>query len=136
MLTFPAGDMAAQHQVEDVTSGGDRVKLILAILVVVAGVVGFYLLRDQALIFRVLSVIGGLVLGGLIAWTSTQGRRLLAFLRESWQETRRVVWPTKKETWSVTLYVFLFVVVMAIFLWLVDSGLQFVLYDLVLGWSR
>ncbi len=128
--------MAAQHKVEDVTSGGDRVKLILAILVVVAGVVGFYLLRDQALIFRVLSVIGGLVLGGLIAWTSTQGRRLLVFLRESWQETRRVVWPTKKETWSVTLYVFLFVVVMAIFLWLVDSGLQFVLYDLVLGWSR
>ena len=128
--------MAAQHKVEDVPSGGDRVKLILAILVVVAGVVGFYLLRDQALIFRVLSVIGGLVLGGLIAWTSTQGRRLLAFLRESWQETRRVVWPTKKETWSVTLYVFLFVVVMAIFLWLVDSGLQFVLYDLVLGWSR
>ncbi len=128
--------MAAQHKVEDVTSGGDRVKLILAILVVVAGVVGFYLLRDQALIFRVLSVIGGLGLGGLIAWTSTQGRRLLAFLRESWQETRRVVWPTKKETWSVTLYVFLFVVVMAIFLWLVDSGLQFVLYDLVLGWSR
>ena len=128
--------MAAQHKVEDVTSGGDRVKLILAILVVVAGVVGFYLLRDQALIFRVLSVIGGLVLGGLSAWTSTQGRRLLAFLRESWQETRRVVWPTKKETWSVTLYVFLFVVVMAIFLWLVDSGLQFVLYDLVLGWSR
>ncbi len=128
--------MAAQHKVEDVTSGGDRVKLILAILVVVAGVVGFYLLRDQALIFRVLSVIGGLVLGGVIAWTSTQGRRLLAFLRESWQEIRRVVWPTKKETWSVTLYVFLFVVVMAIFLWLVDSGLQFVLYDLVLGWSR
>ena len=128
--------MAAQHKVEDVTSGGDRVKLILAILVVVAGVVGFYLLRDQALFFRVLSVSGGLVLGGLIAWTSTQGRRLLAFLRESWQETRRVVWPTKKETWSVTLYVFLFVVVMAIFLWLVDSGLQFVLYDLVLGWSR
>ena len=128
--------MAAQHKVEDVTSGGDRDKLILAIRIVVAGVVGFYLLRDQALIFRVLSVIGGLVLGGLIAWTSTQGRRLLAFLRESWQETRRVVWPTKKETWSVTLYVFLFVVVMAIFLWLVDSGLQFVLYDLVLGWSR
>ena len=75
--------MAAQHKVEDVTSGGDRVKLILAILVVVAGVVGFYLLRDQTLIFRVLSVIGGLVLGGLIAWTSTQGRRLLTFLRES-----------------------------------------------------
>ena len=57
-------------------------------------------------------------------------------MRESWAEARRVVWPTKKETWTITLYVFLFVVVMALFLWLVDSGLQYVLYDLVLGWSR
>ena len=129
--------MAAQQQkVEDVTTTGDRVKLVFALLVVVTGVVGFYLLREQALIFRVLSVIGGLLLGMGIAATSSTGRRLIVFLREFWQEARRVVWPSKKETWSVTAYVFLFVVVMAIFLWLVDKGLQFVLYDLVLGWSR
>ncbi|MDO4636504.1 MAG: preprotein translocase subunit SecE [Lautropia sp.] len=128
--------MAAQHKVEDLASGGDRIKVILAILIVLAGVVGFYLLREQALVFRVLSVIGGLLVGGLVAWTSVPGRRALAFMRESWQEARRVVWPSKKETWSVTLYVFLFVVIMAVFLWLVDSGLQYLLYDLVLGWSR
>lgn len=127
---------AQQHKVEDVATTGDRVKLVFALLVVVTGVVGFYLLREQALVFRVLSVIGGLLLGMGIAATSFTGRRLIAFLRESWQEARRVVWPSKKETWSVTAYVFLFVVVMAIFLWLVDKGLQFVLYDLVLGWSR
>ncbi|RRN43579.1 preprotein translocase subunit SecE [Lautropia dentalis] len=128
--------MAAQQKVEDVTSGGDRVKLVLAILAVVAGLAGFYMLSEQALIFRVLSVIGGLVVGAGIAYLSAPGRRALAFMRESWAEARRVVWPTKKETWTITLYVFLFVVVMALFLWLVDSGLQYVLYDLVLGWSR
>lgn len=128
--------MAAQQKVEDVTTGGDRVKLVLAVLAVVAGLAGFYILRDQALIFRVLSVIAGLLAGAGLAWISAPGRRALAFMRESWAEARRVVWPDKKETWSVTLYVFLFVVVMAVFLWLVDSALQFVLYDLVLGWSR
>ncbi|MDO5104019.1 MAG: preprotein translocase subunit SecE [Lautropia sp.] len=128
--------MAAQQKVEDVTSAADRVKLVFALLAVVAGVVGFYLLREQALIFRVLSVIGGLVLGVVFAWTSGPGRRLFAFLKESWAEAKRVVWPSKKETWSVTLYVFLFVFVMALFLWLVDGLIQWVLYDLVLGWSR
>ncbi|MDO4904133.1 MAG: preprotein translocase subunit SecE [Lautropia sp.] len=128
--------MAAQHKVEDVTSAADRVKLVFALSAVVAGVVGFYLLSEQALIFRVLSVIGGLAVGVVIGWTSAPGRRLLGFLKESWQEAKRVVWPSKKETWTVTLYVFLFVIVMALFLWLVDGLIQWVLYDLVLGWSR
>jgi preprotein translocase subunit SecE len=55
-------------------------------------------------------------------------------VKDSWNETKRVVWPDKKETWTITLYVFLFVVVMAIFLWLVDKSLEWILYDLVLGW--
>lgn len=128
--------MAAQQKVEDITSAADRLRLGLALLAVVAGVVGFYLLSEQALIFRVLSVLGGLALGVAIGWSSAPGRRLLGFLKEAWHEARRVVWPSKKETWSVTLYVFLFVVVMALFLWLVDGLIQWLLYDLVLGWSR
>jgi preprotein translocase subunit SecE len=67
---------------------------------------------------------------------SEPGRRFLAFGKESWSEVKRVVWPTKKETWTITLYVFLFVVVMALFLWLVDKGLEWALYDLVLGWKN
>ncbi|MGE3845217.1 MAG: preprotein translocase subunit SecE, partial [Vicinamibacterales bacterium] len=115
--------MATQQTVEDVTSTGDRLKLALAVVVVIAGIVGFYAFAQQPTVVRILSVIGGLVLGGLIAWTSDPGRRLIAFGRESWSETKRVVWPTKKETWTITLYVFLFVVVMALFLWLVDKSL-------------
>lgn len=127
--------MAVQQKVEDVSTGADRVKLAFAILVVIAGVVGYYALSEQPQIFRVLSVIAGLVVGLGIASLSHTGRFAIAYCKESWQEARRVVWPDKKETWTVTLYVFLFVLVMAIFLWLVDSALQFILYDLVLGWN-
>ncbi len=126
--------MATQQNVEDVTSAADRLKLALAVAVVIAGVVGFYALAQQPMVVRILSVIGGLVLGGVIAWFSEPGRRMLAFGKESWSETKRVVWPSKKETWTMTLYVFAFVFVMALFLWLVDKGLEWILYDLVLGW--
>ena len=126
--------MATQQNVEDVTSAADRLKLALAVAVVIAGVVGFYALAQQPMVVRILSVIGGLVLGGVVAWFSEPGRRMLAFGKESWSETKRVVWPSKKETWTMTLYVFAFVFVMALFLWLVDKGLEWILYDLVLGW--
>ena len=126
--------MATQQTVEDVSSLADRLKLAVAFAIVVAGVVGFYLLSQQPTIFRVLSVVGGLVVGGLGGWTSEPGRRLISFGRESWSETKRVVWPTRKETWTMTAYVFGFVLIMALFLWLVDKSLEWILYDLVLGW--
>ena len=127
--------MATQN-VQDVTSAADRLKLALAIAIVVAGVIGYYLLAQQPMVLRILAIVGGLVLGGVVAWFSEPGRRFLAFGKESWTETKRVVWPTRKETWTITLYVFLFVVVMALFLWLVDKGLEWTLYDLVLGWKN
>ena len=64
------------------------------------------------------------------------GQRFFAFARDSWNETRRVVWPTRTETTQMTLIVFGFVLAMAVFLWLVDKSLEWVLYDLILGWKR
>jgi preprotein translocase subunit SecE len=113
----------------------DKLKFTLAIAFVVAGLVGFYTLDDWPLVVRVLSVMGGLVLGGLVAWFSTPGRRFGEFVREAIVETRKVVWPTRKETTQMTGIVFVFVVVMAIFLWLTDKSLEWVVYDLVLGWK-
>jgi preprotein translocase subunit SecE len=125
----------SNQAVETVNSGLDRMKVVLAIAAVVAGIVGFYLLAEQPMIARVGAVLGGLLVGALIAWTSGSGQRFFAFAQDSWAETRRVVWPTRKETTQVTLTVFAFVVVMAIFLWLVDKSLEWVLYDLILGWK-
>ncbi len=125
----------ANQNVETVTNMADRLKVLLAIAIVVLGVVGFYVLAEQPTVVRVGSVLAGIVVGGLVGLTSGPGRRFFAFAKDSWAEARRVVWPTRKETTQMTMIVFAFVVVMAIFLWLVDQGLQWILYDLLLGWK-
>ena len=126
----------ANQKVEDVTSAADRVKAVLAIAAVLAGLVGYYMLSQQPAIARVGSVLAGLAAGAVIGWFSGPGQRFFAFARDSWNETRRVVWPDRKETTQMTLIVFGFVLAMAVFLWLVDKSLEWVLYDLILGWKR
>lgn len=101
----------------------DKVKIFLAIVLVVAGVAGFYYLDQYPMIFRVLSVLGGLGLGAAVFWTSAPGKQFDEYARESVAETKKVVWPTRKETLQTTGIVFAFVVTMALFLWIVDAGL-------------
>ncbi|CAI08269.1 MULTISPECIES: preprotein translocase subunit SecE [Aromatoleum] len=113
----------------------DKLKVALALALIAAGVVGFYLLSEQALVLRVLSVLAGVAAGVAVAWQSEPGRRFVAFARESITETKKVVWPSRKETVQTTGLVFAFVVVMAVFLWVTDKSLEWVLYDLILGWK-
>jgi preprotein translocase subunit SecE len=135
--TFPADIRSMANQnIEVVTAGADRAKVALAVVAVIAGVVGFYLLSGQPAVLRIAVFLAGLVGGGAIAWFSGPGQQFFAFAKDSWSETRRVVWPTRKETTQVTLIVFAFVVAMALFLWLVDKSLEWVLYDLILGWKK
>jgi preprotein translocase subunit SecE len=101
----------------------DKLKLALAILIVIAGLAGFYLLADSPLIVRVLTVVAGVVVGAGVAWTSTPGKVFYVFAQESVAETKKVVWPTRKETIQTTGIVMAFVLVMAVFLWLVDASL-------------
>jgi preprotein translocase subunit SecE len=126
----------SNQQVETVSSGADRAKVALAVLAVAAGIVGWYVLAQQPLVVRLASILVGVAAGVAIAWFSAPGQRFIAFARDAWSETKRVVWPERKETWMVTAYVFAFVVVMALFLWVVDKSLEWVLYDLILGWKR
>jgi preprotein translocase subunit SecE len=101
----------------------DKIKLGLALLLLIAGIAGFYYLRDSAMVIRVISVLAGIVLAAVVVWFTTQGKQFYAFSRESSEETRKVVWPTRKETMQTTGIVFGFVLVMALFLWMVDAGL-------------
>lgn len=101
----------------------DKIKLGFALLLLIAGITGFYYLRDSAMVLRVISVLAGIVLAVVVVWFTPQGKQFYAFSRESSEETRRVVWPSRKETMQTTGVVFAFVVVMAIFLWMVDAGL-------------
>jgi preprotein translocase subunit SecE len=99
----------------------DKIKLGLAGLLVVAGIAGFYLLKDNAAILRVASVLAGLVAAALVAWTTAPGREFFVYAQESVAETKKVVWPSRKETVQTTGMVLAFVLVMAIFLWIVDA---------------
>ena len=78
----------------------------------------------------------GLALAAAVFVISDPGQRLLAFGRDAWREVKKVVWPTRKEAVQMTGYVFAFVVIMALFLWLTDKTLEWVFYDLILGWRK
>ncbi|MFW7340735.1 preprotein translocase subunit SecE [Pollutimonas sp. H1-120] len=125
----------SNSNVETVSSSTDRVKLGLAVLVIVAGIVGYSMLENQATIVRVGVFLGSLVVAALVAWFSEPGRRTLSFGRDSYNEVKRVVWPTRKESTQMTGIVFLFVAAMGLLLWVVDKGLEWVIYGLLLGWK-
>ena len=126
----------ANPNVETVTSGTDRAKIALALILVVAGIAGFYALSQQPMALRVGSIVVGLLAAAAVGWFSAPGQRFFEFARESWAEAQRVVFPSRKETTQMTLAVFAFVVIGAIFLWTVDKSLEWLLYDLILGWKR
>ena len=127
--------MSSTTQVETVTTSADKAKLAAAGALVIAGVAAFYLLGKQDLWLRVVALLA-LIAGGVgVFFTSGQGKELIAFGQDSWKELQKVVWPSKQEARQMTLYVFAFVVVMALFLWLVDKSLEWLLYSVILGWK-
>ena len=126
----------ATSQVETVSSGQDKAKLAAVVLLVVGSVAGFYLLSKQGPMVQWGALIAGLILAVVVFLMSEQGRQLVAFSKDSWREAKKVVWPSRKEAIQMTGYVFAFAVVMALFLWLTDKTLEWVLYDLFLGWRK
>jgi preprotein translocase subunit SecE len=130
-----AGSMS-NPQVETVSTGADKAKLALAGALVIGAVAAFYLLGKSDLWLRVVALLAILAASVGVFFTSESGRQLVAYGRDSSREVRKVVWPTRKEALQMTGYVFAFVVVMALFLWLTDKTLEWLLYDLILGWKR
>jgi preprotein translocase subunit SecE len=114
----------------------DKVKLGVAALLVALGIWGYYWLGESALVLRVLAVVAGFAAALAVAWFSEPGRQFAVFAGESVGEVKKVVWPTRKETMQTTAAVFAFVVVMAVFLWISDKTLEWVLYDIILGWKK
>jgi preprotein translocase subunit SecE len=114
----------------------DKIKLLVAFLLVVLGIAGFYLLpADYPTVVRVLSVLAGLGLAATVGYFTVSGKAFYGFSQASLAEARKVVWPTRKETMQMTGIVILFVLIMALFLWGVDSTL-FWLVKLVMGRSE
>jgi len=128
--------MANPPQIETISTGADKAKLAVAGVLVVAAVVAFYVLAKQDLWMRVAALIVLLAAAVATFFTSEAGKQLIAYGRDSAREVRKVVWPTRSEALQMTGYVFAFVFVMALFLFLTDKTLEWLLYDLILGWKR
>jgi preprotein translocase subunit SecE len=109
----------------------DKIKIAAALLLAAAGVGGFYYLDQSPMILRAAAVLAGLVAGAVVFWLSSPGKQFHGFAQESVAETKKVVWPTRKETLQTTGIVFVFMVVMALFLWAVDSSLLWVVKKLL-----
>ncbi len=114
----------------------DTIKLVIAALLVAAGIAGFYALGESAQILKIMAVLAGIAAGAAVAWFTTPGREFVVYAGEAIVEAKKVVWPTRKETIQTTAAVFAFVFVMAVFLWVSDKTLEWVLYDIILGWKK
>jgi preprotein translocase subunit SecE len=128
----------SNQSVQTVSTSNDKFKVALAVVATIAGVVGFFILKGQnkPALACAGALVAGLVVAVLLLWTSATGRDFLSFAKESVRETKKVVWPTRKEATQITLVVFGFVLVMAIFLWGTDKILEFLMYDVILGWKQ
>ena len=128
--------MSTPVPVETVSTGADKAKLAAAAVLLVAAIAVFYAMAKQDLWLRVIALL--VLIAGAVAvfFTSEPGKQLIGFGRDSVREVKKVVWPSRKEAMQMTGYVFAFVFVMALFMWFTDKTLEWVLYDLILGWRH
>jgi preprotein translocase subunit SecE len=110
---------------ESQRSAFDVIKLIIAVLLVLAGITGFYVYSEESQLYRILGLIAVVLLAAGIALSTASGKGLLAFMKNARTEVRKMVWPTRIETMQTTLMVVVIVILLAIFLWLVDMLLGF-----------
>jgi preprotein translocase subunit SecE len=110
----------------------DTAKIVLAIAAVIAGVFGFYFFDQSPTVVRFVCVLAGLLIAAGAMWSTAPGTRFRVFALESIEETKKVVWPSRKETLQTTGIVFAFCVITAIFLWVVDASLLY-LVQLLMG---
>jgi len=115
--------MNAKSEISTATSVLDKVKILLAIAIVVGGIAGYYMYETAPTVLRVGGVILSLAVAiGVFAATGV-GRELWQFIQTSRIELRKVVWPNRQETGQTTLVIIFFVIVMGIFFWLLDMFL-------------
>ena len=126
----------ATSEVQTVNATADKLRVAASVTLVVLALVAFYMLAKQGPLVQWAALIVGLAVAVVIFLTSESGKELVAFARDAVREVKKVVWPERKEAMQITAYVFVFVFAMALFLWLTDKTLEWVFYDLILGWKK
>ena len=107
-------------KVETPVSWLDSVKLIVALLLLLGGIVGYYHFDDYPTLARVLGVLAATGVAVIVAMQTLKGRTFLGFVVEAQIEVRKVVWPTRAETLQATLAVVVMVIALGVMLWMFD----------------
>ncbi|ADU91554.1 preprotein translocase subunit SecE [Taylorella equigenitalis] len=123
------------NQIETVAQSGDKAKIILAILFLIAGIFAYSYFTEYPIIARIGMFVGGAVIALVLFLRSFKGKSTLAFANDAYNELKRVTWPTRKETFQMTGIVFAFAALMAILLWIIDKLLVWIIYGITLGWK-
>lgn len=104
----------------------DTVKLLVSLLLLVAGIAGFYYFSAESTLYRILGMLTVFAVAASLALTTQSGKRLIGFMGDSRTEVRKIVWPSRSETIQTTIIVMVIVAILAVFLLIVDS---------ILGWA-
>ena len=126
----------ASPQAQTINTSADRAKLAGAVVLALAALAAYFSLSAKGSLVQWAVFLLGMAVAVALFLVSESGKQLIAFGRDAWREVRKVVWPTRKEATQITAYVFGFVLIMAMFLWLTDKSLEWLFYDLILGWKK
>ena len=126
----------ATPQVQTINTSADRAKLAGAVVLTLAALAAYFSLSAKGSLVQWAVFLLGMAAAVALFLVSESGKQFIAFGRDAWREVRKVVWPTRKEATQITAYVFGFVLIMAMFLWLTDKSLEWLFYDLILGWKK
>ena len=107
------------------TQGGrlDTLKLWAAILLMGAGIYGYYYFADVMVVLRVLGLLAVAAIAIGVVYQTGIGRQIVGFVSGAQNEVRRMVWPSRTETLQTTMAVVFIVLLVGVFLWLLDMVL-------------
>ena len=125
---------AASQNVENevkAENGLRAFKWLLAVVLIGSAIVGNSYFSDVALLYRVLAVVASIGVGLWVLSTTLEGKAFIGMLKEARVEVRKVVWPTRQETLQTTFGVVFIVLIVALLLWLLDTGLGWVISKMI-----
>ena len=108
---------------------------VLAGMLVIGALLGYYGLANESMPVRLAVLFGGIIVALVMVAITSNGKRFISYAKDSWNEVKKVVWPTRKETTQMTLIVFAFVAIMSIFLWSADKLIEWLIFSVFLGWK-
>ncbi|WP_369600931.1 preprotein translocase subunit SecE [Hahella sp. SMD15-11] len=116
---------------EKASGAYDRLKWAVVLLLVAVGVWGNQYYSGESVLYRVLALLALAAVAAFVAAQTETGARFVELLKASRAEIRKVVWPNRQEWTQTTLVVIVFVLVVALLLWGVDSLISWVIATVI-----